>query len=367
MEDFSNIIEIITEICRCLRVTKIPHVIGGETLAGLTENNLTKYANNITFYIIDVTPAKLFLLSILLLRHRILFKVKIIDGSIVYKLRKKPSVTKKNPEYYLLHPLKTRGDLLQGKIGNREIRFDRSDINAQSVSEVYLDGCTFPVPENPKAFVRKYNQNLFASFYKRYDIYLDGDSEIKAVTLLEKIADVIETEKCEYWLDGGTLLGAVRDGKLIPWDHDLDLGLKYKSDEQIRSLITALKKKFYVRVLPFSRKTHIWQLGKYRVLKVYPRKFRFGRDKLCADIFIFYRGTLDQTREIVYKYGVWDQNAVHNHQVLDTLSTLTFYGREYSVPGQPEKFLQAKYGKDWRTPRKDWHVSLDDKTLTRAS
>ncbi len=345
---------------------KIPHVIGGETLAGLTENSLTKYGNNITFYLIDANPGQLFLLFVLLLRHKILFKVKIIDCSIVYKLRKKPSVMKKNPEYYLLYPLKTRQDQLQGKIGNRNVRFDRKDLNAGSIGDIFYQGFRLPVPKDSKAFVRKYNQNLFAAFYKRYDIYLDGDAEAKAVMLLEKIADLLEKDGNEYWLDGGTLLGAVRDGKLIPWDHDLDLGLKYKSDEQIRNLVKSLKKKFYVRVLPFSRKNHIWQLGKYRVLKVYPRKFRFGRGRLCADIFIFYEGTLEKTREPVYKYGVWDQNAVHDHHVLERLSSLTFYGRKYSVPGEPEEFLEAKYGKDWQTPKKNWHVSLDDKTLDRA-
>ncbi|NXM71959.1 FKRP protein, partial [Serilophus lunatus] len=42
---------------------------------------------------------------------------------------------------------------------------------------------------------------------------------------------VAELEKAgvRYWLEGGSLLGAVRSGDIIPWDYDVDLGL-YRED-----------------------------------------------------------------------------------------------------------------------------------------
>ena len=51
----------------------------------------------------------------------------------------------------------------------------------------------------------------------------------------------------KYWLDWGTLLGAVRDGKLIEWDHDMDLGTMDDSWKKLVSILPELEKRgFYV-------------------------------------------------------------------------------------------------------------------------
>lgn len=49
--------------------------------------------------------------------------------------------------------------------------------------------------------------------------------QLKQVALLRWFDGFCKSHGLTYWLDGGTLLGAVRHGGFIPWDDDLDVGM----------------------------------------------------------------------------------------------------------------------------------------------
>jgi len=353
-------------ICQCLSDSKIPHIVGGSSLLGLTTGVLTKYTNNISLYIFNYNQYKIFFLFFRLLKNGILLKPKFNKlGILRFKLRKKNSIFEKDLDYYTLFPGKIENRTYKFFIGGRFIYFNIDDLHENNISKIKINKETYTLPNNYQAFKEKYNGNLLSGVYQKFPISFNSKTEIEAISLLENVANDLEKNDCKYWLDGGTLLGAVRDKKLIPWDHDLDIGVKYENDDILENLITQLRKKYYIRALPFKNHKNIWNLGKYRIIKVYPRKFIFFREILCLDLFIFYPDTLKSNNQKIYKYGVCNRNAYYDYKLLEELSTISFYGREYSAPGKTFEYLKAKYGDDWEIPKENWNVIIDDKSLSR--
>ena len=206
-------------ICQCLSSAKIPHIIGGSSYIGLTTGELNKYTNNVTLYIFNYNPFNIIPLFFSILKERILLKPKLKIGHLRFKLRKKKSLFSKNFEYYTLFPGKIENNNYKFFIGGRYIYFNIEDLNENNISKVEINNHTYSLPCNYTEFKAKYSANLYSEIYPYFSVSLDNKTEIQAVNLLEEVVSKLKECRCIYWLDGGTLLGAVRDKKLIPWDH----------------------------------------------------------------------------------------------------------------------------------------------------
>lgn len=57
-------------------------------------------------------------------------------------------------------------------------------------------------------------------------------AQLKMLAILEQVDTICTKHKLEYWLDGGTLLGAIRHQGFIPWDDDLDIAMPRASYER---------------------------------------------------------------------------------------------------------------------------------------
>ncbi len=64
-------------------------------------------------------------------------------------------------------------------------------------------------------------------------------AQLKELEILKAIDQVCRNNDIPYWLDSGTLLGAVRHGGFIPWDDDVDICIPL---EDIPRFVEAAKK-----------------------------------------------------------------------------------------------------------------------------
>ena len=167
--------------------------------------------------------------------------------------------------------------------------------------------------------------------------------EANAKKLLFDVADVLEEVGVEFFLYGGTLLGAVREKKFIEIDRDIDLAILQEellpAVEDIR--IRLIRKGIKAHVVD-HRHRRAWTFGAYAI--------KFRRPGLPGDLSAFRK--MEGKRVVPsHMSGFW---LVHTARFLEELSTIEFYGRTFKCPKDTDGFLTEKYG-DWRTPHKEFY------------
>ena len=352
------------QVLPAMERVRLKYVLGDESLLGLAEGDFEKYIFNPVLYIFPhrLNWLKYLALTILLMFHGITVKPKWLYGHLRFKLRRKQGWSQKATNFIFLLPLKARKDQFEITETGRSCSFATTDL--LPLDPHLHKEIRFNVPHDLQRFTSQYRDALLSNSYRKHPSTFNGQTYLQAERMLFDVAAVLNAQGSHWWLEGGTLLGLYRDGKLLDWDHDIDLGLRYESKAQLKALIEALKNlEYYVKILDFPDKAGLWKLGDIRLIKLFPRRLYFFHTELCLDLFIFYRENFKATNEPVYKYVVHERNGFHPAAILDELSDLEYKGHQLGRPLQTEAFLASKYGESWGTPVKEWHVAIDDKTI----
>lgn len=77
-------------------------------------------------------------------------------------------------------------------------------------------------------------------YIEQYKLQNLRKCQLKQLQILEIVDKICRRHNIEYWIDGGTLLGAVRHGGFIPWDDDIDIGMMEEEFEKFKKVINEL-------------------------------------------------------------------------------------------------------------------------------
>src|SRR5688572_516854 len=118
-------------------------------------------------------------------------------------------------------------------------------------------------------------------------IQLTGKYAVIGEKMLKDVAEVLEEANIPYVLEAGTLLGIVREDRLLPWDTDIDITVTSAYAQKLLALKHKFKAKGYlVKLRTFKKDTGPFKKGTPRMLKIQTRKFFFFKDVSLLDIFI---------------------------------------------------------------------------------
>ncbi len=184
-------------------------------------------------------------------------------------------------------------------------------------------------------------------------IKLEGKYYNRMKRLILFAIKILEKNNIPYWLDEGTLLGITRDGDLLPWDHDADMGVPGEYAEKLWKIrYQFLPVFFVVRKMTSSS----WLPGKYRNVKLKPPFERIVGINLHIDLF--------------FKYKVGDRqhwiimNALKHSEskFFDKLDTTTWEGKKVNIPSNVKEYLRLNYG-NWEVPDPNFDPSIDNGTI----
>ena len=63
-----------------------------------------------------------------------------------------------------------------------------------------------------------------------------NEQHIKLLSLMKILDKVLNENNIPYYIESGTLLGVVRDKKIIPWDDDIDIFIEDKYERKLLAI-----------------------------------------------------------------------------------------------------------------------------------
>lgn len=176
--------------------------------------------------------------------------------------------------------------------------------------------------------------------------------------VLRRLHAVLEQNGIWHCLMWGTLLGAIRDGDIIEWDHDIDVLIRPIDIPRLLQLGDQLAAAGLALIQGRSAGTRLalnpdgipWYDD--GTLSIMSRPLASGSQQRChGELWapaLFSDGILRQY-DFEHELVMWPQSAFSAYFV-ERLRTIEMDGVEYPVPDEAESLLGWLYGQDWRTP-----------------
>lgn len=205
------------------------------------------------------------------------------------------------------------------------------------------------------------NELIYSFFHRAIGLKLQASFDRARIRAIKRygmntifdIDKILSEHDVRYFVDFGTLLGLVRSGGLLPWDCDIDFGIKISRIFKWKDLQIVLENKGYKLSRYFSYNGIITEQT-YQKGNVFVDFFSHFDDEEYSKYYVYYR-----KNGFIYE----SNNRMHARMVstirIDSTEDLKISNGKIPVPKQYEQYLCDVYGADWRIPDPEWKGKED--------
>ncbi|MFC1898347.1 LicD family protein [Candidatus Cloacimonadota bacterium] len=189
---------------------------------------------------------------------------------------------------------------------------------------------------------------------------LEGKNVEIALKLLQDVTTELEKSGISYWLEGGTLLGIIRENRLLPWDNDMDISMYIKDRWNLVKVALKLMFKGYrISTRFYNRDLGPFKKGELRMIKVRNYEKFLKKGEVMLDIFLKRKVENDYFWTVGIKSPILKSSPA---KFYDELDWTDFNGKKYMISKDFDGYLTYRYG-DWKTPVKEWNFKKDDNAI----
>ena len=287
--------------------------------------------------------------------------LQILNNNFDYSiLNSKLSIFAKNIYFAYKNPGDKAANLLLDCLGlynnlfkNQSNLIDMLCLNIKDPIKLNIVANTFAYYHNDKENFFRFNELAISNINTNLPILppppiIPYNSET-CLESVNKIIDILESIGEKPFLEGGTLLGMYREGKLIEFDYDADIGIiidnsKYTNKQNMKNYVNKI-----IRLIladsSFKSIIVCDDEDYYYLLNIFDTHMNH------IDLSFFYKNFFNEPNNNSLYTGcpsaftplLWECSNFN-------LVRKNFAGKKYWVPNDTEKYLIENYGENWRTP-----------------